>query len=159
MVPANLKGRVEIWGRPRSNFEETIEVRLSTTGTNSTNPADYSTLLGTIVDPGTTLTYKQYLFELPAGTTSRLALRYVSVFQSQFLIDDVTISYIAGPIANGDANGDGSINAADVTAIYNFLAGISPAPTGDADAVAPAGVDAADATAIINYLVNGTPLP
>lgn len=60
-------------------------------------------------------------------------------------------------IANGDANGDGTIDVADVTSIYNFLAGITGAPAGDGDVVAPAGVDAADAAAIQNFIVNGTP--
>lgn len=160
VVPANLKGNVQLFGRPRTNagFPETIEVRLSTTGTNSTNPADYGTLLTTINEDGLSTAYDEYNFELPAGTTSRLALRYVSVNQSQYLIDDVTVSFIAGPIANGDANADGSVNAADVTAIYNFVAGITGAPTGDADVDGVPGVTISDANALVQYLVNGTPL-
>ena len=64
----------------------------------------------------------------------------------------------AGPVyANGDANGDTFIDVADVTAIYNALAGITGPVIGDGDVAAPPGVDAADAVAITNFLVNGTP--
>jgi len=70
-------------------------------------------------------------------------------------IDNVEFIF---PIQNGDANGDGDIDVADVTAIYNNINLAIPL-SGDGDVVAPAGVDAADATALINLLVNGTPLP
>lgn len=62
------------------------------------------------------------------------------------------------PIANGDADGDGDLNAADVTAIYNNIS-LSIPLSGDGDIDNDTDVDAADANALINHLVNGTPLP
>ena len=66
-----------------------------------------------------------------------------------------------GPaVSNGDADGDGTLNVADLTAIHNQLAGIVPPPlAGDGDIDNDNDVDATDADLLRDHLVNGTPLP
>jgi hypothetical protein len=58
----------------------------------------------------------------------------------------------------GDANNDGVINVADVTALYNFLAG-NGSLAGDGDANNDSVVDEADGAALVDHIVNGTSLP
>lgn len=64
------------------------------------------------------------------------------------------------PAANGDANGDGSIDVADVTTINNLLLGIIPPPLpGDGDVNNNGNVDGTDVVLLVGHLVDGTPLP
>lgn len=76
--------------------------------------------------------------------------------------DDIQVTGTA-PGLNGDANNDGTINASDATAVYNFAAGIGAAPSGDGDVVAPFGgagqPNTADANAIVQFIVNGVAFP
>ncbi|MCC5874946.1 MAG: choice-of-anchor J domain-containing protein [Candidatus Sumerlaeia bacterium] len=84
-----LETEVSFLGRVRSDsFPETVEVRYATV--DSTNPADYSNLLDTI-NNAMNMTLEEYTYTLPANSTVRVALRYTSVFQSQYVVDDVTI--------------------------------------------------------------------
>lgn len=63
-------------------------------------------------------------------------------------------------IQNGDANGDGTRDLADVTEIYNLAAGlIAGPPMGDADVDNDSDVDFADGDALVEFLVNGAPIP
>lgn len=67
---------------------------------------------------------------------------------------------VPAPIANGDANNDGVVNIADVTAIQNMLAGfVAPPVPGDGDVDNNGAVNATDAALLVGHLANGTPLP
>ncbi len=72
-------------------------------------------------------------------------------------IDNVGFVFPASGI-RGDANGDGTINVADVTALYNFLQG-NGSLDGDGDANNDSVVDEADGAALVDHIVDGTPLP
>lgn len=65
----------------------------------------------------------------------------------------------APPVLKGDANNDAVTNVADLTDLYNHLAGLAVAPAGDADLDNNGAVNAADAELLKNHLANGTPLP
>ncbi len=71
------------------------------------------------------------------------------------------ITIAQGSFVRGDANGDGSINIADVTFLINYLFENGPAPypldAGDADCNGT--VDVGDAVYIMNYLFFGGPAP
>lgn len=63
-------------------------------------------------------------------------------------------------ILDGDANDDGVVDIADVTALHNHLAGIaSLTPDGVANLANIGGVSVAAANAILDHLANGAPLP
>jgi CSLREA domain-containing protein len=59
----------------------------------------------------------------------------------------------------GDVNGDGVVDVADVFALINFLFAGGPIPLGRANVNADAGIDVADAFYLINYLFAGGPPP
>jgi len=155
-VPADTIASVRFWARVRSaSFPETVEVYASTTGTNSTDPADYD-LIDTLQDLNN-LSYIEFPFELPVAEKVRVALRYTSTFQWYVLVDDVEIFISsAGAIAPelGDINGDGVVNVADVTALANALAeGLTP-PEEVADINGDGVVDEADIQALADMIVN-----
>lgn len=52
----------------------------------------------------------------------------------------------------GDVNGDGNVNGADVTALYNFLLNGTPVP-GEPDVTADGNVNGSDVTALYNLLL------
>jgi hypothetical protein len=56
------------------------------------------------------------------------------------------------PATRGDANGDGKVNIADVTAIYNYIEQGTQSIPGRADADCNGTVDSADAMFILHYL-------
>ncbi len=153
-TPADKETSVRFWSRVRSgDFPETIEVYVSTTGTNSTDPQDY-TLIDTL-DGITNLTYAENVFALPANASARVALRYVSVDAWYPLIDDVEI-FISGDAPSGtpgDFNNDGVVNVADVTALANFHNG-NGSVTGDPDFDGSGDFDEADIAALAEFVVN-----
>lgn len=59
----------------------------------------------------------------------------------------------------GDANGNGTLEVADIFYLINFLLASGPAPTGDADANGDGIVSVGDIFFIINYFFSGGPLP
>lgn len=63
------------------------------------------------------------------------------------------------PVLKGDTNNDGTTNVADLTELYNHLAGLAGPPAGDADLDNNGAVNAADAELLKDHLANGTPLP
>ncbi|MBP5560270.1 MAG: RagB/SusD family nutrient uptake outer membrane protein [Muribaculaceae bacterium] len=65
----------------------------------------------------------------------------------------VSMAMVAGATARGDVNGDGVVNGADVTALYNvLLENVNPA--GDADVNGDGVVNGSDVTALYNLLLN-----
>jgi CSLREA domain-containing protein len=59
----------------------------------------------------------------------------------------------------GDANGDGSVNVADVFYLINFLFAGGPVPKGRSNVNGGASVDVGDVFYLINYLFAGGPAP
>ena len=55
-------------------------------------------------------------------------------------------------VANGDANGDGTLDVLDVFALVNFLFAHGPAPLGLADVNGDTKVDINDVFFLINFL-------
>lgn len=70
-----------------------------------------------------------------------------------------TESGFVPPVLKGDANNDGSVNVADLTDIYNHLAGLTGPLAGDGDLNNDGSVTGQDADLLRNHLVNGVPLP
>jgi len=82
-----------------------------------------------------------------------------AVLSPRLTIDNLRFVFPPSGI-RGDANNDGIINVADVTAIYNMLSGIDPGPLpGDGDVNANGVVNETDAELLIDHIVNDTPLP
>jgi hypothetical protein len=73
---------------------------------------------------------------------------------------DSTFSVILGYL-QGDANGDGLINSADVSYLINYLFvnGPAPNPLGAGDANCDGNINSADVAYLINYLFVGGPPP
>lgn len=71
----------------------------------------------------------------------------------------VLVGTPGGSYDNGDANGDGMIDVADVTAIHNFVEGIIASLEGDGDINGDNDVTATDADLLVDQLVNGSSLP
>lgn len=82
-------GRVRV-----ASFPETVEVRYSLV--DSTDPADYGNILDVLEDV-TNVEHITYSYVLPPASTVRVALRYVSEFQSQYVVDDVLIQLVGEP--------------------------------------------------------------
>jgi hypothetical protein len=59
----------------------------------------------------------------------------------------------------GDANGDGTVDLADVFYLINYLFASGPIPLGRANVNGPGPVDVADVFYLINYLFAGGPAP
>jgi beta-glucanase (GH16 family) len=99
------------------------------------------------------------------------AIRAIAIFadggpntQTATLTPRLTIDnlrFLVPPtVIPGDADGDGVLTVADVTAIHNFLSGANPSPLpGSGDANGDGLVNIADADLIVDHLVNATPLP
>jgi len=71
-----------------------------------------------------------------------------------------TLSFMVRTLSQGDANGDGEIDIADVLYLINylFLEGSAPDPMGTGDANCDQAVDVADVMYLINYLfIEGSP--
>lgn len=66
---------------------------------------------------------------------------------------------VSSALANGDANDDGEVDVADVTAIHNFLAGLTIGLDGDGDVDNDLDVDLADAQLLGDALVGNAVLP
>ncbi|MCE7931425.1 MAG: hypothetical protein DYH17_08625 [Xanthomonadales bacterium PRO6] len=71
---------------------------------------------------------------------------------------------VACPVRNfsttvGDANGNGTLEVADIFYLINFLLASGPPPAGDADANGDGSVSVADIFFIINYFFGGGPPP
>ena len=64
-----------------------------------------------------------------------------------------------GSLPHGDANGDGSVGAADVFYLINFIFAGGPAPIGSGDVNGVGGVTTADIFYLINFLFAGGPAP
>lgn len=121
----------------------------------TTNETPYTRLSGPDLVPPSNLARRcsGSAFFSKAGT------RYVALMaQTRMIIFELNPAPV---FANGDADGDGEINVADATAVYNFAAGLGAAPAGDGDVAAPIGgvgqPDATDAAAIVQFVVNGVP--
>src|SRR5262249_17504448 len=59
----------------------------------------------------------------------------------------------------GDANGDGTVDVADVFYLINFLFAGGPIPLGRTNVNGLGGIDVADVFYLINYLFAGGPAP
>jgi hypothetical protein len=60
---------------------------------------------------------------------------------------------------NGDVNGDGTVDVADVFYLINFLYASGPAPLGCSDVDGSSTIDISDVFYLINYLFAGGPAP
>lgn len=69
------------------------------------------------------------------------------------IIDDITIHYIGEEAIPGDVNGDGTVTAADVTALYDYLINIDNSHLVNGDQNGDGEITAADVTAIYNILL------
>jgi hypothetical protein len=87
-----------------------------------------------------------------AGSNSATA-----VLMPRLTVDNLSLVFPTSGI-RGDANNDGVINVADVTAVSNFLAG-NGSLAGDGDANNDGVVDDDDVSALVDSIVNGTSLP
>jgi len=58
-----------------------------------------------------------------------------------------------------DVNNDGSVNAADVTALYNYILNGNTTFLSTSDVNGDGSVNAADVTAVYNVILNGIPVP
>ena len=54
---------------------------------------------------------------------------------------------------HGDVNGDGAVNAADVTAIYDVLLGVDNSLESSADVNSDDAVNVGDVNTILNYIL------
>ena len=69
----------------------------------------------------------------------------------------LAISHYGNAAVNGDVNGDGSVTAADVTAVYDVLLGNNADFEATADVNHDGSVTAADVTFIYDILLGNTP--
>lgn len=153
--PGHITG---VWTRFRFDYVDGVV-------TVSSNQYDTNDVDG---DPLTTETgWKELLTyddPLDRWTSGRVYLGMEDFFSGvnsvNFMIyDNLAVDILPPSVANGDANGDGNIDVADVTGIFNFAAGITGPPMGDGDVDNDTDVDATDANLLVDFLVNGTPLP
>jgi hypothetical protein len=69
------------------------------------------------------------------------------------------IDFTFTPGTNGDANGVGGVNSADVLYLINFIFAGGPAPLGPVDVNGDGSVNSADVLYLINYIFAGGPPP
>ena len=88
---------------------------------------------------------------------------FVIVWSSELLdFSDYAIigqRFVSVPLPTGDANGDGTVNVADVFYLINHLFAAGPGPIGKADVDASGTVTVADVFYLINHLFAGGPPP
>jgi hypothetical protein len=84
---------------------------------------------------------------------------YVTVTKHNYLPRQTQVTVL--PFMNGDANGDGVVNAADVSYLINYLFvhGPAPNPMEAGDTNCDGIITAADVSYLINYLLIGGPPP
>ena len=89
------------------------------------------------------------------STAKEMKIHNTSIaFQSQQLVGLPSSPLVLNMIEKGDANGDGVINIADVTAIINHINGSTPDSfvLSAADANGDGSINIADVTAVINII-------
>ena len=69
------------------------------------------------------------------------------------------IDFTFTPGSNGDANGVGGVNSADVLYLINYIFAGGPAPLGPVDVNGDGSVNSADVLYLINYIFAGGPAP
>jgi len=78
------------------------------------------------------------------------------LFTAAFIIIMAAISFSTSASTTGDVNGDGSVNAADVTALYNYILYGTDTYASNSDVNGDGSINASDVTAIYNIILNGT---
>ena len=72
---------------------------------------------------------------------------------ASFIVVATAVAINAG--ITGDVNGDGSVNAADVTALYNYILNGDETYLANSDVNGDGAVNAGDVTAVYNIILNG----
>jgi hypothetical protein len=102
---------------------------------------------------GTTLAWDDAGYR--AGTTHTYEVRAMNgAFQESEGCPVLSFSTLAG-----DANGNGTLDVADIFYLINFFFADGPPPLGDADANGDGGVTVTDIFYLINYFFSGGPPP
>jgi len=124
-----------------SSFQTiTLPITAFTDGSNGT-PVDMSVLRAITI----------FAEAGPASQTPALSPRLT--------IDNLRLAFPSDTM-RGDADGNGVLTVADVTAIHNMVHGVTPGPLpGNGDVNQDGTVDLQDAELLVDHLVNDTPLP
>jgi len=130
--------------------------------------------------PGGVLTYsftptsttQHVIADLAPGARYSLAVSAAGAVQTVTLTPNASGAYLVtaggvlsfehagtGSLANGDVNGDGAVDVADVFYLINHLFAGGPLPIGPADVNASGTVDVSDVFHLINFLFAGGPPP